>query len=78
MLFLMAGWGNRPSNQHYLSETPQNTAARYHELRHAVLRPLEEPEMNPVTPDGRYFVVRGQLWRCTSPIKMCGSSWLST
>ncbi|ENA29177.1 MULTISPECIES: hypothetical protein [Pseudomonas] len=21
----------------------------------------------PVTPDGRYFVVRGQLWRCTNP-----------
>jgi hypothetical protein len=21
----------------------------------------------PVTPDGRYFVVRGRLWRCTSP-----------
>lgn len=23
--------------------------------------------MNPVTPDGRYFVVKGQLWRCTNP-----------
>ena len=22
---------------------------------------------NPVTPDGRYFVVRGRLWRCTNP-----------
>jgi hypothetical protein len=21
----------------------------------------------PVTPDGRYFVVKGQLWRCTNP-----------
>lgn len=21
----------------------------------------------PVTPDGRYFVVRGRLWRCTHP-----------
>lgn len=21
----------------------------------------------PVTPDGRYFVVRGRLWRCTDP-----------
>jgi hypothetical protein len=21
----------------------------------------------PVTPDGRYFVVRGQLWRCSNP-----------
>ncbi len=21
----------------------------------------------PRTPDGRYFVVRGQLWRCTNP-----------
>ena len=21
----------------------------------------------PVTPDGRYFVVRGKLWRCTNP-----------
>ena len=23
--------------------------------------------MNPVTPDGRYFVVKDQLWRSTSP-----------
>jgi hypothetical protein len=22
---------------------------------------------NPVTPDGRYFVVRGRLWRCADP-----------
>jgi hypothetical protein len=21
----------------------------------------------PVTPDGKYFVVRGRLWRCTNP-----------
>ena len=24
-------------------------------------------EQHPVTPDGRYFVVRGRLWRCTNP-----------
>ena len=24
-------------------------------------------ERYPVTPDGRYFVVRGRLWRCTDP-----------
>lgn len=23
--------------------------------------------MNPVTPDGRYFVVNGRLWRCSNP-----------
>ena len=23
--------------------------------------------MRPVTPDGRYFVVRGRLWRCSNP-----------
>ena len=22
----------------------------------------------PVTPDGRYFVVRGRLWRCSNPV----------
>ncbi len=22
----------------------------------------------PVTPDGRYFLVRGRLWRCTNPM----------
>lgn len=55
----MAGWGKRPSNLHHLSETLQNTAARYHELGHAVLRPLKEAEMNPVTPDGRYFESKG-------------------
>lgn len=25
------------------------------------------PMRHPVTPDGRYFVVRGRLWRCTDP-----------
>ena len=24
--------------------------------------------MYPTTPDGRYFVVKGQLWRCTNPL----------
>jgi hypothetical protein len=23
--------------------------------------------MNPTTPDGRYFLIKGQLWRCTNP-----------
>ncbi|UWF47909.1 hypothetical protein NYP20_21710 [Pseudomonas sp. N3-W] len=23
--------------------------------------------MHPVTPDGRYFVVKGRLWRCSNP-----------
>lgn len=23
--------------------------------------------MNPITPDGRYFVIEGRLWRCTNP-----------
>ena len=23
--------------------------------------------LNPVTPDGRYFIVKGQLWRCSNP-----------
>lgn len=23
--------------------------------------------MNPTTPDGRYFIVRGRLWRCSDP-----------
>lgn len=22
---------------------------------------------NPITPDGRYFIVRGRLWRCSNP-----------
>ena len=25
------------------------------------------PTRHPATPDGRYFVVRGRLWRCTNP-----------
>jgi hypothetical protein len=30
--------------------------------------PLEAmPVRYPVTPDGRYFVVRGRLWRCADP-----------
>jgi len=24
--------------------------------------------MHPTTPDGRYFVVKGQLWRCMNPL----------
>lgn len=24
-------------------------------------------DVNPTTPDGRYFVVRGRLWRCSNP-----------
>jgi len=30
---------------------------------------VADPALNasPVTPDGRYFVVRGRLWRCTDP-----------
>jgi hypothetical protein len=27
----------------------------------------QKPKNYPVTPDGRYFVVRGRLWRCTNP-----------
>lgn len=32
-------------------------------------RPLraEMPTTHPRTPDGRYFVVRGRLWRCANP-----------
>lgn len=25
------------------------------------------PNSHPTTPDGRYFVVRGRLWRCSNP-----------
>lgn len=28
---------------------------------------LRDDPMNPVTPDGRYFVVKDQLWRCSNP-----------
>jgi hypothetical protein len=27
----------------------------------------EAGERHPTTPDGRYFVVRGRLWRCSDP-----------
>jgi hypothetical protein len=30
-------------------------------------RDAAEPARHPVTPDGRYFVVRGRLWRCADP-----------
>ena len=26
------------------------------------------PMTYPTTPDGRYFVVKGRLWRCTNPV----------
>jgi len=28
---------------------------------------MRKPPPYPVTPDGRYFVVRGRLWRCSDP-----------
>ena len=28
---------------------------------------MTERKAPPVTPDGRYFVVRGRLWRCANP-----------
>ena len=28
--------------------------------------------MNPTTPDGRYFVVKQQLWRCSNPALLEG------
>ena len=28
---------------------------------------MSERREHPVTPDGRYFVVRGRLWRCSDP-----------
>jgi hypothetical protein len=31
------------------------------------MRGSEGQRRYPVTPDGRYFVVRGRLWRCTNP-----------
>lgn len=32
------------------------------------MKPMGSTEAHlPVTPDGRYFVVRGRLWRCTNP-----------
>ena len=27
----------------------------------------DDGERHPTTPDGRYFVVRGRLWRCSDP-----------
>ncbi len=34
----------------------------------SAIRLVEVDQMEyPVTPDGRYFVVRGRLWRCTNP-----------
>jgi hypothetical protein len=39
-------------------------------LRH---RPPRELTMRyPTTPDGRYFVVRGRLWRCSNPALSAG------
>ena len=35
------------------------------QMRHPAAQ--ARPASYPVTPDGRYFVVRGRLWRCTNP-----------
>lgn len=44
----------RPS-PHYPRQSPNSSGT------HTTRRPY------PVTPDGRYFVVRGRLWRCSNP-----------
>ena len=36
------------------------------EKKTALLRSARN-DVYPVTPDGRYFVVRGRLWRCSNP-----------
>lgn len=28
---------------------------------------MRRAKTHPITPDGRYFVVRGRLWRCSNP-----------
>ena len=30
-------------------------------------REQKPPKAYPTTPDGRYFIVRGRLWRCSNP-----------
>ncbi len=40
-------------------------SGRPHET--AVGPPARDPPAHPVTPDGRYFVVRGRLWRLSNP-----------
>jgi len=34
---------------------------------------MPPPETHPRTPDGRYFVVRGRLWRCADPALDAGT-----
>ena len=36
-------------------------------IRATKARNTEKRVSYPVTPDGRYFVVRGRLWRCSDP-----------
>ena len=37
------------------------------------IRPeVREKQSPPITPDGRYFVVRGRLWRCSNPTLEAG------
>lgn len=46
------------------TSAPHEPASRARAHTAAVPRP---PAEYPVTPDGRYFVVRGRLWRCSNP-----------
>lgn len=40
---------------------------------------MGSPAAHPTTPDGRYFVVKGQLWRCSNPAlpEALRSHWVS-
>ena len=36
-------------------------------IRFDTMRNISRPKKYPNTPDGRYFVVKGRLWRCSNP-----------
>ena len=63
----MAACGNRSKvRRHRIEARQPGSSSPEMSARTKPPRPLTAVR-HPVTPDGRYFVVRGRLWRCSDP-----------
>lgn len=51
----------------YFEPRDLRKASRRHPSKYPVIKHSQSVMRYPTTPDGRYFVVRGRLWRCTDP-----------
>jgi hypothetical protein len=58
--------GFSPEGMPWVRSKPAKTASSS-PLGNTILMSKEPKPPPPTTPDGRYFVIRGRLWRCSNP-----------